>query len=305
MKGRVSERSSEQPLNRLAAAGHDGTGFRRLSRWGAVKLRRTRRESGLSAGSADGGWIGEARCGGAMKNGASVYAARLPDPAPLLEAALLASAQMLIARHPDLLLPPDVAVLRPPPPLRAARALLGLIDTLLGALVDYNAIQTPPLPSPTRTTSSPSSSELIPSRPRWGAIRLLDGHHEGGSHPVIGKDRERSITPTEIVSGLGCDQPIRCADNDRKRIADNDRGRLHHFRARALACSDARFLALSSPTCWRKLGPLMSMWMACMASRSRTAAVRVASPRYLPQSLRSMLDETAVEALPWRRSTRL
>jgi hypothetical protein len=76
-------------------------------------------------------------------------AARPPDPAPLLEAVLLASVQMLIARHPDLLLPPDVTVLRPPPPLRAARAVLGLINTLLGALADYNAIQTPPLPSPT------------------------------------------------------------------------------------------------------------------------------------------------------------
>jgi hypothetical protein len=82
-----------------------------------------------------------------MKHAAHAYATRLPDPAPLLEAALLASAQLLIARHPDLLLPPDVPRLRPPPPLRAASALLGLIDTLLGALVDYNALQAPPLPS--------------------------------------------------------------------------------------------------------------------------------------------------------------
>jgi hypothetical protein len=88
-----------------------------------------------------------------MKHDAHV--ARLPDPAPLLEAALLASAQMLIARHPDLLLPPDVPRLRPPPPLRAARALLGLIDTLLGALVDYTAVQTPPLPSSTADDEIP------------------------------------------------------------------------------------------------------------------------------------------------------
>jgi hypothetical protein len=90
-----------------------------------------------------------------MKHTAHAYAARLPNPAPLLEAALLISAQMLIARHPDLLLPPDVAVLRPPPPLRAARALLGLIDALLGALVDYTAIETPPLPSLTADDEIP------------------------------------------------------------------------------------------------------------------------------------------------------
>jgi hypothetical protein len=90
-----------------------------------------------------------------MKHTPHAYTMRLPDPAPLLEAALLASAQMLVARHPDLLLPPDVPRLRPPPPLRAARALLGLIDTLLGALVDYNAIQTPPLSSPTADDELP------------------------------------------------------------------------------------------------------------------------------------------------------
>jgi hypothetical protein len=37
----------------------------------------------------------------------------------------------------------------------------------------------------------------------------------------------------------------------------------------------ARVLA----TCWRQLGPVMSMRMACIASRSRIAAVKVASPR--------------------------
>lgn len=90
-----------------------------------------------------------------MKHPASAHAQRLPDPAPLLEAALLASAQMLIARHPDLLLPPDVEVLRPTPPLRAARALIGLINALLGTLADYTAIQNPPLPSPTADDEIP------------------------------------------------------------------------------------------------------------------------------------------------------
>ena len=80
-----------------------------------------------------------------MKHTAHACATQVPDPAPLLEAVLLASAQMLIARHPDLLLPPDVLTLRPPHPLRAARSLIGLINALLGALGDYNALHNPPL----------------------------------------------------------------------------------------------------------------------------------------------------------------
>lgn len=72
---------------------------------------------------------------------------RPPDPAPLLEAALLASAQMLIARHPDLLLPHDVPRLRPPQTLRAAQAVMGLLEALLGALADYNATRDAALPS--------------------------------------------------------------------------------------------------------------------------------------------------------------
>lgn len=80
---------------------------------------------------------------------------RPPDPAPLLEAALLASAQMLIARHPDLLLPPDVPRLRPPQTLRAARAVMGLVEALLGALVEYNAMNNPSLPAPATNDDIP------------------------------------------------------------------------------------------------------------------------------------------------------
>ena len=40
-----------------------------------------------------------------------------------------------------------------------------------------------------------------------------------------------------------------------------------------------RLLARSVATCWRKLGPSMSMRTACMARRSRMAAASVASPR--------------------------
>lgn len=74
-------------------------------------------------------------------------ATRQPDPAPLLEAALLAGAQMLIARHPDLLLPPEVPRRRPPHTLRTARAVMGLVEALLGALGEYNAINNPAVPS--------------------------------------------------------------------------------------------------------------------------------------------------------------
>jgi len=83
----------------------------------------------------------------------------LPDPGPLLEAALLAGAQLLIAHHPDLLLPPEVSLLRPPPPLRAARALLGLINALLGALVDYNALQSAPPPPSSFPPPPPSAPD--------------------------------------------------------------------------------------------------------------------------------------------------
>ena len=73
---------------------------------------------------------------------------RLPDPIPLLEGALLLSTQLLIARHPDLLLPPEVRRRHAPPRMRAARALVGLIHALLGALADYRSIHAPSYPPP-------------------------------------------------------------------------------------------------------------------------------------------------------------
>jgi len=53
-----------------------------------------------------------------------------------------------------------------------------------------------------------------------------------------------------------------------------------HEAAGALAqVADVREAARVLATCWRQLGPLMSMRMACIARRSRIAAVKVASPR--------------------------
>jgi hypothetical protein len=61
----------------------------------------------------------------------------VPEPLALIEATLLFTVQVLIARHPELTLPPEVAVLHPPPGLRAARRLLDSIRELHGALETY------------------------------------------------------------------------------------------------------------------------------------------------------------------------
>lgn len=65
---------------------------------------------------------------------------RSPSPVPLLDSALLLALELLVARHPDLLLPDDVPRLRPPPSLRAARAIVGLIEMLLGELARYSEL---------------------------------------------------------------------------------------------------------------------------------------------------------------------
>lgn len=68
---------------------------------------------------------------------------RSPCPVALLEAALALAIQLLIARHPDLLLPDDVPRIRPPPGLRNARAIAALANTLLGELARYQALDLP------------------------------------------------------------------------------------------------------------------------------------------------------------------
>src|SRR5262249_3243564 len=61
----------------------------------------------------------------------------------LLEAALALAIQLLIARHPDLLLLDDVPRLRPPPFLCAARAIVALGNALLGELAHDNVLDLP------------------------------------------------------------------------------------------------------------------------------------------------------------------
>jgi hypothetical protein len=65
------------------------------------------------------------------------------SPIPLLEVALTLAIQLLIARHPDLLLPDDVPRIRAPPSLRSARAIVALGDALLGELARYDALDPP------------------------------------------------------------------------------------------------------------------------------------------------------------------
>ncbi len=61
----------------------------------------------------------------------------VPEPLALIDATLLFTVQVLLARHPELLLPPEVPVLHPSPGLRAARCLLDGIRELHCALETY------------------------------------------------------------------------------------------------------------------------------------------------------------------------
>lgn len=71
---------------------------------------------------------------------------RLPDPLALVDAALAFTVQVLIAQHPELLLPPEIPVLYPPPGLRAAHHVLDAIKKLHRALESYQAIAAEPVP---------------------------------------------------------------------------------------------------------------------------------------------------------------
>ncbi len=74
----------------------------------------------------------------------------VPEPLALIDATLLFAVQVLIARHPDLLLPPEVPVLHPPPGLRAARRLLDGIRDLHRTIVAYrDCVPTAPGDNPT------------------------------------------------------------------------------------------------------------------------------------------------------------
>lgn len=66
----------------------------------------------------------------------------VPEPLALIDATLLFTVQVLLARHPELLLPPEVTVLHPPPGLRAARHLLDGIRELHRAIEAYRELLT-------------------------------------------------------------------------------------------------------------------------------------------------------------------
>lgn len=64
----------------------------------------------------------------------------MPEPVALLDATLLFIIQVLLARHPDLLAPPEVPVPHPHPSLRAARRMLDAVRDLHYALDSYRAV---------------------------------------------------------------------------------------------------------------------------------------------------------------------
>jgi hypothetical protein len=66
----------------------------------------------------------------------------VPEPLTRIDATLLFTVQVLVARHPELLLPPEVTVLHPPPGLRAARRLLDGIRELHRAIEAYRELLT-------------------------------------------------------------------------------------------------------------------------------------------------------------------
>jgi hypothetical protein len=61
----------------------------------------------------------------------------VPEPLALIDATLLFTVQVLVARHPELLLPREEAARYPPPGLRVARRLLDGIRELHHAIETY------------------------------------------------------------------------------------------------------------------------------------------------------------------------
>jgi hypothetical protein len=79
----------------------------------------------------------------------------LPEPIELIDATLLFLIQVLLAKHPDLLRPPDEAhEHRPAPGVRAARHILDAVREVHQALESYRAF----LPD----TITPSGADDIP-----------------------------------------------------------------------------------------------------------------------------------------------
>jgi hypothetical protein len=84
----------------------------------------------------------------------------VPEPLALIEATLLFTVQVLVARHPELMLPPEVAVIHPPPGLRAARRLLDGIRELHRAIQTYRELL--PVPALERRTPEGEDFDEIP-----------------------------------------------------------------------------------------------------------------------------------------------
>lgn len=63
----------------------------------------------------------------------------IPEPLALIDATLLFLVQVLLAKHPELLAPPDEPRARPPPALRAARRILDAIREAHHAIESYRA----------------------------------------------------------------------------------------------------------------------------------------------------------------------
>jgi hypothetical protein len=85
-----------------------------------------------------------------------------PEPLPLIEATLAFTIQLFIARHPELLLPPEVAVLHPPVTLRTARHIVALVEGLHYALAEYRALLAA---APSRTQSVERDSPNVDDIP--------------------------------------------------------------------------------------------------------------------------------------------
>ncbi|MGH7345506.1 MAG: hypothetical protein ACREK4_11385 [Candidatus Rokuibacteriota bacterium] len=69
----------------------------------------------------------------------------VPEPLALLDATLLFLIQVLLARHPDLLAPPEAPVVHPAPGLRAARRIFDAVREVHHALEIYSVV---PLDAP-------------------------------------------------------------------------------------------------------------------------------------------------------------
>lgn len=119
-----------------------------------------------------------------------------------------------------------------------------------------------------RTQGSPGLWRRLTGDPTVAGSRSTTGAGEPGSGggiliqrastgPIVGEPVARNRRPTAQPARRESAQPRECWTQ----------------------VFGAREAARDLATCWRQLGPVMSMRMACIARRSRIAAVSVASPR--------------------------